>query len=180
MVVSCSMMNTDARRSSVGHEEELDVKSEKCSTQSRHLTYSCDDHQPVVEAKRLDHSQADIAPQQTCRHGRCDKGNVDCKQLGASVWDGHVVGGYRDTGSSRSKEPRRDKHDARGGKLHLRSSSALPVWSYRKQCIIHAATSVVGHCAGCPYCIQGLVRFRERPIPRQAFTRGAKTTQLGS
>lgn len=124
-MVSCSVVDTDARRSGVGDEEELDIKSEECATRARHITHCRDDHQPVVEAKSLDHSHADVAPQQTGCHGCRDKDNVDCKQLGASVGDGHGVDSIEALGvCSRSKEPRRDASDARGDIVHLRRGSA--------------------------------------------------------
>lgn len=52
-------------------------------------TYGCNNHEPVIETKGLDHADADKAPQQAGQDGRGDKGNVDCEQLGASIGDGH-------------------------------------------------------------------------------------------
>lgn len=55
-------------------------------------THCCNDHKPVVVTKGFYHSHADIAPEQTSQDGCGDEGNVDCKQLGASVGDGHDGG----------------------------------------------------------------------------------------
>jgi hypothetical protein len=56
--------------------------------------------------KGLDHPDADIASQQASQNGRGDKGDVDCKQLGASIRDGHDVDGVEAVDAQATKSPK--------------------------------------------------------------------------
>lgn len=53
-------------------------------------TYSCCDHEPVIQSKCANHSYTNENSQQTRKYGRGQEGNVDAQQFGPSVWYRHV------------------------------------------------------------------------------------------
>lgn len=54
-------------------------------------TYQSQAHQPVIESKRLHHPYPDKRSQRVRQYRRCYEGNIDSKELRASIGDRHIA-----------------------------------------------------------------------------------------
>ncbi|RMZ69342.1 hypothetical protein GMOD_00006123 [Pyrenophora seminiperda CCB06] len=109
-------------------------------------THCCNDHQPVIPTKCLDHEDADITPEQARHYGGSDKGNVDGEQLGATVWNSHGEVVDEAIGLRQERAPKSGRTWCFGEEvfLLLRSLTLLPVagsGTIQGKCIMEPATS---------------------------------------
>jgi hypothetical protein len=104
VVTSGTIVNSDARGDSISQKEKLEVMSDRSTDAPLMWTYCCEDHQPIVQTKRLHHPDANITSQNARKQRRNNECNVDCKQLRSSIWDGHgEFGGGIDACAGRVK-----------------------------------------------------------------------------